>query len=254
MNEIETFNNILNESEMRDYNIDISSVKNNGEEMLNAEELIGEALVMEGIVDDWVVESEDYFRERNEYYKNNPPNEEGHGDSYESDPIWMAAQRDTLRHLVSLLTEDALDNFFGSGRYNDYDEEQKAAFDKVVRRKNGLHESVVDWTSTDDTVSDLDDAVKKILEDHGYEFGGDYGSGLNPKTYYTMKAYEGQILYLVSVKGEYYDEIAIQINRSKISGMSNYTIKSPEDVLWMGQSVKELKDDIGDMETGYNEF
>lgn len=118
---------------VKNYDLSISPVRNNGEKMLDVEDMVGEILQMAGIVEDAVIESEDYFRKRYEYYKNHPPAEEGHGDSYESDPLWMAAQRDVLNHLLSLLTDDAIDDFFGSGRIYDYTEEQQALFNEVVK-------------------------------------------------------------------------------------------------------------------------
>ena len=120
-------------------------------------------------------------------------------------------------------------------------------------------ESVVKWTNEagEATAYELNEQVKKTLRIYGYDFGGNESErpGCVPKHYYNRdKAFEGQTVYLCSVKGEFYDEVIIQVCDSKVCGMANYTIRSPEGVLWMGQTPKEFVEDIQDMTSGYNEF
>lgn len=120
-------------------------------------------------------------------------------------------------------------------------------------------ESVVKWTNDagEATAYELNEQVKKTLREYGYDFGGNESErpGCVPKHFYNRdKAFEGQTVYLCSVKGEFYDEVIIQICDSKVCGMANYTIRSPEGVLWMGQTPREFEEDIHDMTSGYNEF
>lgn len=120
-------------------------------------------------------------------------------------------------------------------------------------------ESVVKWTNDagEATAYELNEQVKKTLREYGYDFGGNESErpGCVPKHFYNRDtAFEGQTVYLCSVKGEFYDEVIIQICDSKVCGMANYTIRSPEGVLWMGQTPREFEEDVHDMTSGYNEF
>ena len=129
----------------------------------------------------------------------------------------------------------------------------------MKKAKKKVNESIVNWTLDvgECTSQELKDAVLEQLKKRGYTFGGSVLKKpvCKPKTYYSgTTSFNGQVLFMCSVKGEYYDEIIIQVNDSPVFGMANYMIRSPEGVMWMGQSTKELDDDIGDMTTGYNEF
>ena len=120
-------------------------------------------------------------------------------------------------------------------------------------------ESVVKWTNDagEATAYELNEQVKKTLREYGYSFGGNETERpecVSKHFYNRDTAFEGQTVYLCSVKGEFYDEVIIQICDSKVCGMANYTIRSPEGVLWMGQTPREFEEDIHDMTSGYNEF
>ena len=122
-----------------------------------------------------------------------------------------------------------------------------------------LTEAVVTYTNDigEATAYELNQQVMKTLGEYGYSFGGNQSERpvCAPKKYYLQdRNFDGHTTYLLSVKGEYYDEIIIQICDSRVCGMANYTIRSPEGVLWMGQTPKEFIEDINDMTTGYNEM
>lgn len=122
-----------------------------------------------------------------------------------------------------------------------------------------MKESRVKYTTEigEATAYELNQQVRKTLGEYGYSFGGNQSERpvCAPKKYYLVdRNFEGHTTYLLSVKGEYYDEIIIQICDSKVCGMANYTIRNPEGVLWMGQSPKEFVEDISDMTSGFNEF
>lgn len=126
-------------------------------------------------------------------------------------------------------------------------------------KKKAKKESRVKWTTEigEATAYELNQQVRKTLGEYGYSFGGNQSERpvCAPKKYYLVdRNFEGHTTYLLSVKGEYYDEIIIQICDSKVVGMANYTIRNPEGVLWMGQSPKEFVEDISDMTSGFNEF
>lgn len=130
---------------------------------------------------------------------------------------------------------------------------------KKNSKKKAMKESRVKWTTEigEATAYELNEQVKKTLSSFGYTCGGNESDrpDCTPKTYYVRdKVPEGQTVYLCSVKGEFYDEVIIQVCDSKVVGMANYTIRNPEGVLWMGQSPKEFIEDISDMTSGFNEF
>lgn len=126
-------------------------------------------------------------------------------------------------------------------------------------KKKVMKESRVKWTTEigEATAYELNQQVRKTLGEYGYSFGGNQSGRpvCAPKKYYLVdRNFEGHTTYLISVKGEFYDEVIIQVCDSKIVGMANYTIRNPEGVLWMGQSPKEFVEDISDMTSGFNEF
>lgn len=126
-------------------------------------------------------------------------------------------------------------------------------------KRKAKKESRVKWTTEigEATAYELNQQVRKTLGEYGYSFGGNQSERpvCAPKKYYLVdRNLEGNTTYLISVKGEFYDEVIIQVCDSKVVGMANYTIRNPEGVLWMGQSPKEFVEDISDMTSGFNEF
>ena len=160
-------------------------------------------------------------------------------------------------------------NFFKAA--GDIEDEVMAAVNEILNsplaeskkknsKKKAMKESLVKWTAEigeETSAYELNEQVKKTLRTFGYTCGGNESDRheCTPKTYYIRDlAFDGQTVYLCSVKGEFYDEVIIQVCDSKVVGMANYTIRNPEGVLWMGQSPKEFVEDISDMTSSYNEF
>lgn len=174
------------------------------------------------------------------------------------DMMWLPIYGDPNRYVTKWLSHSFNSCFDSDLRDRGRGLSRRLDIDKISGDKK-FTESVVKWTNDagEATAYELNEQVKKTLREYGYTFGGNETERPEcvPKHFYNRDtAFEGQTVYLCSVKGEFYDEVIIQICDSKVCGMANYTIRSPEGVLWMGQTPREFEEDIHDMTSGYNEF